>query len=255
MFIDTHCHLDFPPFTDNMGNTLSGIAKAHIAAVIVPSVSQSRFQQIQRLITRFTCVYGALGLHPIFEHKETDLQLLDDALARRSEKVVAIGEIGLDKLSATLPMDKQIVLLEGQLQLAQHYRLPIILHSRRTHDVLYKLLKTIPLEKGGVIHGFSGSYQQAMQFIELGFAIGVGGTITYLRANKTRQTIARIPLTSMVLETDAPDMPLCGFQGQANRPEQLLGVFKSLCGLRTENSAEIEHQLFQNSKTLFNLMI
>ncbi len=179
-------------------------------------------------------MFAALGLHPIVieQHSDDCLEQLQQALDKRPQKLVAVGEIGLDLYRDDPQFDKQERLLEAQLKLAKRYELPVILHSRRTHDKLAMHLKRHALPRTGVVHGFSGSVQQAERFVQLGYKIGVGGTITYPRASKTREVMAQLPLDSLLLETDAPDMPLNGFQGQPNRPEQVVRVFDVLCELR-----------------------
>ncbi len=127
----------------------------------------------------------------------------------------------------------------------------MILHSRRTHDKLALHLRRIDLPRRGVVHGFAGSLQQAEAFIKLGYAIGVGGTITYPRASKTRNTIAQLPLSSLLLETDAPDMPLNGFQGEPNRPEQVRRVWQTLCELRSEPAEQIASTIYATTRRLF----
>ena len=129
----------------------------------------------------------------------------------------------------------------------------MILHSRRTHDKLAMHLKRQDLPRTGVVHGFAGSLQQAQRFVEMGYKIGVGGTITYPRASKTRDVMAQLPLSALLLETDAPDMPLNGYQGQPNRPEQAVRVFATLCELRDEPADEIADALLHNTRTLFDL--
>ncbi|MDQ6588042.1 MAG: TatD family hydrolase, partial [Haemophilus parainfluenzae] len=121
----------------------------------------------------------------------------------------------------------------------------------KSHEQLFRFLKQANLTKCGVVHGFSGSYDQAKRFVDLGYKIGVGGTITYERANKTRQAIAKLPLEALVLETDTPDMPVFGFQGQPNRPERIVHTFEALCHLRSENAEVIKETAWQNSLTLF----
>ena len=139
------------------------------------------------------------------------------------------------------------------MRLAKRYDLPAILHSRRTHDKLAMLLKKHALPRTGVVHGFAGSLQQAERFVQLGYKIGVGGTITYPRASKTRDVIAQLPLSALLLETDAPDMPLNGFQGQPNRPARAARVFSTLCELRSEPAEEIANTLIDNTNALFAL--
>ena len=116
---------------------------------------------------------------------------------------------------------------------------------------LFSFLKRIEVPKRGAVHGFAGSYDQAKRFVDLGYSIGVGGTITYERANKTRQTIAKLPLDALLLETDSPDMPVFGFQGQPNRPERVQQVFKVLCELRRETPEMIAETIWQNSLRKF----
>lgn len=150
-------------------------------------------------------------------------------------------------------LSRQLALLNAQLKLAKQYDLPVILHSRRSHDQLASALRKAALPRTGVVHGFAGSLVQAQAFIRLGYYIGVGGTITYERAQKTRNVMAALPLSALLLETDAPDMPLAGFQGQPNRPERAANVFAALCELRQEAPQDIATQLFLNSQSLFHL--
>ncbi|MEO3992264.1 TatD family hydrolase [Pseudocitrobacter cyperus] len=252
-FIDTHCHFDFPPFTGNEAESLAQAAQAGVAKIIVPATQASRFDALLALAARHTPLYAALGLHPIVveQHDDASLEALDAALAAKPEKLIAVGEIGFDLYRDDPQFERQQYLLDAQLKLAKQYDLPVILHSRRTHDKLAMHLKRHALPRTGVVHGFSGSLQQAERFIELGYKIGVGGTITYPRASKTRAVMAQLPLSALVLETDAPDMPLNGFQGQPNRPERVAQVFAELCALRPEPSEQIAGALWENSYRLF----
>ncbi|MCU7366693.1 TatD family hydrolase [Pantoea stewartii] len=254
-FVDTHCHFDFPPFVDAADVSLRQAADAGVEKIIVPSVEARRFDLVCQLARQHRALYAALGLHPIVteQHDEQHLAQLESLLQQRPPKLVALGEIGLDLYRDDPQFDKQTCFLDAQLKLAKRYDLPVILHSRRTHDQLALHLRRQAVPRRGVVHGFAGSLQQAQAFIKLGYAIGVGGTITYPRASKTRQTIARLPLSSLLLETDAPDMPLNGYQGQPNRPERAVLVWQVLCELRDEPPAEIADALWHNSHALFSL--
>ncbi len=252
MFIDTHCHFNFPAFVTDLDNSISRIQQAKIASLIIPAVSVDHFSQILKLTEQYDELYAALGLHPIYQHSHADLEKLSDIVSTSPNKLVAIGEIGLDRYDISVDWQQQLTFFRAQLALAKRYELPVLIHSRKTHDVIYHELHQANLPCRGVIHGFSGSYQQAMQFIKLGYYIGVGGVISYARANKTRHTIAKLPLESLVLETDAPDMPLSGRQGQINRPENIVDIFNILCQLRTENSKQIARTILTNTLTLFN---
>ncbi|BDH47212.1 metal-dependent hydrolase [Salmonella enterica subsp. enterica serovar Choleraesuis] len=252
-FIDTHCHFDFPPFSGLEESSLASAASAGVEKIIVPAVSAEYFPRVLALADKHQALYAALGLHPIVveQHSDHSLEALDKLLATRPRKLVALGETGLDLYRDNPLFDRQCDLLSEQLKLAQRYNLPLILHSRRTHDKLAMLLRRHPVARTGVIHGFAGSLQQAERFVDLGYAIGVGGTITYPRASKTRDVMARLPLNSLLLETDAPDMPVNGWQGQPNRPERITEVFRSLCELRPESPQVIADALWANSQRIF----
>ncbi|CAM7597961.1 metal-dependent hydrolase [Citrobacter sedlakii] len=254
-FIDTHCHFDFPPFTGDERASLQRACAAGIEKIIVPATEAANFARVLALAERFVPLYAALGLHPIVieQHADDGLERLQQVLDDRPAKVVAVGEIGLDLYRDDPRFDRQEQILEAQLKLAKRYDLPVILHSRRTHDKLAMHLKRQNLPRTGVVHGFAGSFQQAERFVQLGYRIGVGGTITYPRASKTRDVIAQLPLTALLLETDAPDMPLNGFQGQPNRPEQAAKVFDALCELRPEPADVIADALYRNTTALFDV--
>lgn len=254
-FVDTHCHFDFPPFAGDEAQSLRLAAEAGVEKIIAVSVSAGRFSRVLALAEKFPPVYAALGLHPmgIGEHDEAALDSLAQAVKQRPTKLVALGEIGLDLYMHDPRFDRQKAILDTQLRLARDHDLPVILHSRRTHDTLAQHLRRIVLPRRGVVHGFAGSEQQALAFIRAGYSIGVGGTITYLRASKTRKAIARLPLESLLLETDSPDMPLQGWQGQPNRPERVKNVWQSLCEIRPEPPEQIAAVLRENTRALFLL--
>lgn len=252
-FYDTHCHFDFPPFTGDEAHSLELAAEAGVSKIIVPTVEAGRFDRVLALAQNYPALYAALGMHPIVieKHDEAGLIALEDLLRQKSEKLIAIGEIGLDLYREDPQFDRQEFILDEQLKLAKRYDLPVLLHSRRTHDKLALHLKRHSLPRTGVVHGFAGSLQQAERFVAMGYRIGVGGTITYPRASKTRDVMACLPLSSLLLETDAPDMPLNGWQGQPNRPERAAKVFESLCELRAEPPEIIANALKNNADELF----
>jgi len=254
-FTDTHCHFDFPPFAGDERASIARAAEAGVERIIVPAVEASRFARIVSLAAQYPALYAALGLHPIAidRHEEAHLEQLEHWLRQQPAKLTAIGEIGLDLYMDNPQFARQKFLLDAQLRLAKRYDLPVILHSRRTHDKLALHLRRHDLPRRGVVHGFAGSLQQAQAFIKLGYAIGVGGTLTYERASKTRNTLAQLPLNALLLETDAPDMPLHGFQGEPNRPERARLVWQTLCELRPEPPQAIAEALWRNTCALFSL--
>ena len=253
MIFDTHAHYYDEAFDADRDALLASLPGRGVALVVCPGCDLESSRQSIALAERYGFLYAAAGYHP--ENLEgaalSDLDAVKALCAH--PKVVAVGEIGLDLFGDDPQFERQQWLLDEQLKLAKRYDLPVILHSRRTHDKLAMHLKRHDLPRTGVVHGFSGSLQQAERFVQLGYKIGVGGTITYPRASKTRDVIAKLPLASLLLETDAPDMPLNGFQGQPNRPEQAVRVFDVLCELRPEPEDEIAEVLLNNTYALFSV--
>nr|WP_282553405.1 TatD family hydrolase [Providencia sneebia] len=256
-FIDTHCHFDFPPFIESIEQSLLLAEQAGVSKIIIPTVGADNFGRVWQLSQQYPQLYAAMGFHPLYlsQFQVDQIEQLRDYLQQKNAKCVAVGEIGLDLYMQEPLFELQQKVLSEQLKLAKQFDLPVILHSRKSHDQLAVLLRRHPVPACGVVHGFAGSLVQAQAFIKLGYFIGVGGTITYERANKTRQTMSQLPLSSLVFETDAPDMPVSGFQGQSNRPERIQSIFQSLCELRPEPPDEIANQLYKNSQTLFNLSL
>ncbi|QOF68672.1 TatD family hydrolase [Actinobacillus sp. GY-402] len=259
-FFDTHTHLDY--LHHFSGEPLQSLVRhaeaAGVEKILVAAVLARDFKTIEKMTALYpdNLRYG-VGLHPLYikEHKSSDLDELEGYLSQRHERLTAVAEIGLERAKPELMTAelwrKQCDFFDAQLQFAKQFRLPVNLHSRKSHDQLFAFLKRVRLPECGVVHGFSGSYEQAKRFVDLGYKIGVGGTITYARANKTRQTIAKLPLDALLLETDSPDMPVFGFQGQPNRPERINRIFQALCELRTEPAEEIKAVIWQNSLTMF----
>ncbi|TQV69909.1 TatD family deoxyribonuclease [Exilibacterium tricleocarpae] len=165
---------------------------------------------------------------------------------------VAVGECGLDRHIET-PLALQQIVFEVQVRLACEHRLPLVVHVRGTHQEVLAILRRHRPKRGGVIHGFSGSPELALQYWSLGFCIGVGGTITYARAAKTRRAVAQLPAAALLLETDAPDMPLHGFQGQPNTPLRLPLIARTLAQLRDQPLADIARLTTDNGCRLFDL--
>ncbi len=257
---DSHCHLDFEAFDSDRALVLKRCLEQGISAIMIPAVSRAAWSRLFRLLedvdsnTSMPSLYGALGLHPWFaeSHSLSDLKVLDNVLQQRNTNIVAVGEIGLDYWVGAPDFQLQDQLFSGQLELAARHNLPVIIHARKSHDQVLKRLRSQKASKGGIVHAFSGSEQQAHQYIELGFKLGLGGGITYPRATKTRKLAASLPLDAIVLETDAPDMPLNGFQGERNTPERLPAILQALNDLREESIEEIATATYKNTEYVFN---
>ena len=216
MWIDTHCHLDAPEFgVDHaLARTLrQRAAGLGVGLCVIPAVERANFDTVRQLAHQLGDAY-ALGIHPLFvpQAQEADLQALDAALTahRDDPRLVAVGEIGLDffvpELCESAMRERQTWFYREQLKLARKHGLPVILHVRRSADPLLAALRELPVA-GGIAHAFNGSAQQAQAFLDLGFKLGFGGAVTFDPALKLRRLAAELPLSALVLETDAPDIP------------------------------------------------
>ncbi|MCO4784863.1 TatD family hydrolase [Marinomonas atlantica] len=238
MLIDTHCHLDFAVFKD-LSALLADSRSAGVEHFIVPSTTARSWAGIVDLAKQHSEISVALGLHPYFldkfEHEH--LKQLETALS--SHKVVAVGEIGLDKWPRMPDYDLQYEVLLAQLNMAQSHHLPVILHARKSEDDLLKVLRQTRFSQGGIVHAFNGSLEQAKRFIELGFVLGIGGTVTYPRAQKARKVLQALADEDFVLETDSPDMPVSGYQGQVNTPLRVVDIVRVVAELRQQSVADI----------------
>ncbi len=173
-------------------------------------------------------------------------------LAERPRGLVAVGECGLD-LRSHVPQEGQLEMFEAQIKLAMEHEQPLIVHSVRANDTVAKILRRLRPARGGVIHAFSGSLQQAEAFWQLGFRLGIGGVISFERANKTREAVRDMPLESLLLETDAPDMPLQGQQGAPNTPANLPKIAQLLADLRQQPLAHVASVLRESTLHAFQL--
>lgn len=241
VFIDSHCHLDFDCFDHDREQVIQHCQKLGIDLIVIPGTQADAWQKQISLCEDFPQLRYALGIHPYFlkSYQSTHLIKLGDLLEKYHGKVVGLGEIGLDA-AVDVDWSLQKLVFIQQLHIASEWNLPVILHHRETHNELIRALKSEKFTHGGIVHAFSGSLQQALTYIDLGFKIGVGGGITYPRANKTREAIKKLPLSSLVLETDSPDMPLMGKQGERNSPEYLPEIFNTLLALRNESEEELK---------------
>lgn len=246
---DSHCHLDLPELWSDWPLHWQQAQAAGVKSCLIPAVQQSAWQTLLDFSRQQTNFHIALGIHPWWaaQHDDTSLQLLTSLLQQHHSQISAVGEIGLDYALAPETFARQQQLFEAQLKLAAEFQKPVVLHHRKSMVQLLAEIKRQKFHLGGILHAFSGSPEQGQLFVELGFKLGIGGTITYARAAKTQQTVRRLPLTCFVLETDAPAMPLSGFQGQINTPKQLALVFQAFCQLRKESPQQIAEQLWINT--------
>lgn len=249
MWIDTHCHLDAAEFDADRDAVREAARQVGVTCCVIPAVHAGHWPEVAQLAERHGDAY-ALGIHPLYvpRAQEADLLALDQTLQERvnDPRLVAVGEIGLDffvpELCTPDMRERQWFFYTAQLKLAQKHGLPVILHVRRSADLLLKGLRQCRISSG-IAHAFNGSSQQAQAFVDMGFALGFGGTLTYERSLQLRRLACELPLSALVLETDAPDIPpqwlyqtaeqraLGAAQGR-NSPAELPRIAQVLAGLR-----------------------
>lgn len=257
-FIDTHCHLDAAEFGGSQAALVEAAQAAGVGRIVVPSVARSNFEAVRELCGQFPDCAPAYGIHPMYTDSAApeDLDVLRGYLLEH--RPVAIGEIGLDFFIEPHNRMRQEHFFVEQLKLAREFDLPVLLHVRRAQDTILKHLRQFYGSSGsstklrtGIIHAFSGSRQQAEEFIGLGFRLGFGGAMTYPRATRLRELAATLPLESIVLETDAPDIaPVFLERGAPNKPEYLPRIAQTLAELRGMPLAEIAAATTANALTV-----
>ncbi|MBM1200701.1 TatD family hydrolase [Pseudomonas fragi] len=230
--IDTHTHLDFPDFDADRPQLLARSRALGVEKMVVLGVYQSNWQRVWDLVQTDSQLYAAFGLHPVYlnEHRPEHVVELGQWLSRLAghPQVCAVGEIGLDYFLPELDREGQQHLFEAQLQLAADFALPALLHVRRSHAQVIATLKRFKLQRGGIVHAFAGSREEAREYIKLGFKLGLGGAATWPQALRLRKVIVDLPLDAIVLETDSPDMAPAMYPNQRNSPQHLPDICRAL---------------------------
>ncbi len=262
-WIDTHCHLDAAEFDADRDAVRAAARAAGVGHIVIPAVHRAHWREVIALAHRHGDSY-ALGIHPLYtpNAQEGDIAVLRELLVEVQDDphLVAVGEIGLDFFVPGLDAERQIWFYEQQIQLAREFGLPVILHVRKSSDRLLKTLRAKPVV-GGIAHAFNGSLQQAQAFIDLGFKLGFGGAVTYDRALKLRELAATLPLESIVMETDAPDIPphwlyttaearAAGQPQGRNSPEELPRIAQEVAQLRGISADALAQATSNNARAV-----
>jgi len=249
--VDAHCHFDFPKFDGRRADELQTASHKGVVGLVIPGVRRHDWERVRVTALAHSGLFYCLGVHPWFvgEHSAEDLEALEQVLLAQPERCIAVGECGLDRLHGDV--SEQFPWFEAQVELASKLGFPLVLHSVKTHDEIHATLRRRNWSGKALLHGFSGSYQQATKLIDLGCFVGVGGVITHPRARKTRDTLARLPLEALVLETDAPDMAPAGVAAGDNSPVYLRNILECLAEIRGEQPEYLASVLFANTRSLF----
>ena len=250
---DSHCHIDFPEFESKLDTYLAKAKSAGIEGILIPGVKREGWRRIRQITARSSICHTALGLHPMFikEHEEKHIHDLEMALS--VGPISAIGEIGLDFYESGTNRAEQLKYFRAQIEIGKDAKLPLVLHVRKAHDEVLAELRKISFAEGGIVHAYSGSESQAERYIDMGFKLGFGGAMTFTRALKIRRMAANLPLESVVLETDAPDMPPATCKSAFNTPLHIFDNFRCLVELRDEPASIIAKQTTENVYSVLNI--
>ncbi|MFT3756287.1 MAG: TatD family hydrolase [Pseudoxanthomonas sp.] len=252
MLTDSHCHLDAPEFDGDRDAVIQRARAAGVTHQVVPAITAASWSKLREVCTSANGLFPAYGLHPMFlaEHRPEHLTQLREWIEH--EKPVAVGECGLDFFAEGLDAQAQQEYFEGQLRLAREFDLPLIVHARRAVDAVIAAIRHIG-GLHGVVHSYSGSEEQARQLWKHGFLLGLGGPVTYERAQRLRRLAATMPLEYLLLETDAPDQPDSGIRGQRNEPARLGVVCNTIAALRGITPEDLARATSDNATRLFKL--
>ncbi len=254
MVIDTHCHLDCTEFDPDRAAVLVRTRAAGVVGLVIPAIRRAGWPGLLALCATNADLHPALGLHPVYldQHRDADIPALERAIA--DARPLAVGEIGLDYFVRDLDRHRQQALFEAQLEIARAADLPVLLHVRKAHEQVLAALKRIPV-RGGIAHAFSGGSEEARRYLDLGFALGFGGMLTFERSHRLRALAAALPIEAIVLETDAPDLTVAAHRGERNSPEYLQDVLAALAQVRGEPPAGLAAKTTANAQTVLGLSV
>ncbi|MFV2003653.1 MAG: TatD family hydrolase [Gammaproteobacteria bacterium] len=250
--IDAHCHLDFECFDDDREQVMQRANEQNISDIIIPGTEKKYWDRIKKLCVTNRQLHACYGIHPYWasEHKKSSCEELSKYI--ETNRPVALGECGLDFRPQQADKKTQLYFFEAQLETAQNHKLPVVIHSVKATETVIQTIKKYK-NINGMIHSFSGSIEQARQLIDLNFLISISGGVTYDNANKIKTTAKEIPLTSLLLETDAPDQADKNNSKARNEPSYLVNTLNTVAELRGTSAEAIADQTTKNAKFLFNI--
>ena len=250
--IDSHCHLDFEAFDNDRSEVLQRAKDNNVSDIVIPGTERIYWDRINNLCKSHQQLHACYGLHPywINKHSKHDIEILKEYIG--SNRPVALGECGLDFRAQQADKKTQLYFFEAQLNIAINCRLPVIIHSVRATETVIETVKKFK-DLTGMIHSYSGSSEQARQLIDLNFYISVGGSVTYDNANKIKKVAKETPLTSLLIETDAPDQPDKKHSGKRNEPAYIIDTVKAISEIREESVERVTEQTTINAKNIFGI--
>jgi TatD DNase family protein len=252
MLIDSHAHLEMKEFDHDREKVFERARQAGVGFVITVGTNLVLSRKAVELAERHENIYATVGIHP-HDVVNTDNKTFDTLLELAQwKKVVAYGEIGLDFFRNISPQEKQIDMFGRQLEMAKELKLPVIIHDRDAHEQTLKMVKASSI-RCGVFHCFSGDYNMARQCIDLGFCISIPGVVTYDKAKTIQDVVRYVPLSSILLETDAPYLAPIPYRGKRNEPSFIIHTAKRVAELKGVSLEEVAEATTKNAKSLFHI--
>lgn len=245
MFTDTHCHI-FKEYYENIDEIITNAKESKVERIIVASDNPESAKEVLELVKKYDNVYGCIGLHPENINEEFDFSIFDNL----PDKIIAIGEIGLDYYYTKENKDKQIEIFKKQLEIAQNLNLPVVVHSREATQDTINILKEYNVK--GVIHSFSGSLETAKIYLNMGFKLGVNGVVTFKNCN-LKDVYKQLTPNDIVLETDSPYLSPVPYRGQRNEPARVLDIAMFMCNIFNLDLYQLSEATNNNIKDIFNV--
>ncbi len=248
MLIDTHCHL-YSEYYSDIDDIVNLAKKSNVNILINNGCDSKSNKEVIDLLDKYKNMYGAIGIHPeeVENYSLDDIKFIEDNL--NNKKVVAIGEIGLDYHYSKENKEKQIKLFELQLDIANKYKVPVIIHSRDATEDTINILRKYNIK--GVIHSFSGSLETAKIYIKMGFLLGINGVVTFKNCN-LKDILVNIGLNNIILETDSPYLTPVPYRGKQNNPSHILDIAKYISEIFNVSLEEVSKITTKNVLDLYN---
>jgi TatD DNase family protein len=253
MLVDSHAHLELEDFDEDREQVIERAREAGVEIIVTVGINLADCRRAIEIAEKYDPVYAAIGIHP-HDVKEISQETYDilGELSRR-EKVVAYGEIGLDFFRNYAPREMQIRRFGEQLEFAQSLDLPVIIHDRQAHKETVDMLRGWKGRKRGIVHCFSGDYNLARQCLDLGFYISIPGTVTYPKAEEIRDVVKRVPLSSLLVETDSPFLSPQSYRGKRNEPAYVVRAAEKIAEIKGVSLKEVEAATTGNARDVFAL--
>ena len=253
MIFDTHAHYDCEEFNEDRDELLMSMEEGGVGTIVDVAASIDSWERISRLVQQYPFVYGALGVHPdhVGDLDEEKFSRLREML--RQDKILAVGEIGLDYYWDKEGHDIQKKWFIRQLELAGELDMPVIIHSREAAADTMEIMKEKAAGISGVIHCYSYSVEQAREYVDMGYYIGIGGVVTFKNARKLKEVVAAVPLERIVLETDSPYLTPVPYRGKRNSSLNLPYVVQEISQLKGVSEEDIIRQTEENARQLYRI--